>query len=73
MSYEAIAKKYETLTAEQQMIVYNLIISLGKLNAKQAKSTPQKRVFGQFAGRATATFSDNWSMSEEELCGSCTI
>ena len=35
MSYEALEKNYETLTPEQQLIVYNLVISLGKLNAKQ--------------------------------------
>ena len=68
MGYEAIAHDYETLTEEQQMIVYNLIVSLGKLNANQTQTIQKKRVFGQFAGCATAIFSDNWGISEEELC-----
>lgn len=34
MCYEVLEKNYETLTPEQQLIVYNLVISLGKLNAK---------------------------------------
>ena len=68
MSYDVLEKSYETLTDEQQLIVYNLVISLGKLNAKQDAKALEKRTFGKFAGRATATFSDDWEISEEELC-----
>ncbi|MBR6215320.1 MAG: hypothetical protein IKQ84_02835 [Spirochaetaceae bacterium] len=68
MSYDVLEKSYETLTDEQQLIVYNLVISLGKLNAKQDAKALKKRTFGKFAGRATATFSDDWEISEEELC-----
>ena len=68
MSYDVLEKSYETLTDEQQLIVYNLVISLGKLNAKQDAKALKKRTFGKFAGRATATFSDDCEISEEELC-----
>lgn len=64
MSYDVLEKSYETLTDEQQLIVYNLVISLGKLNAKQDAKALKKRTFGKFAGRATATFSDDWEISE---------
>lgn len=67
MTYEVLEKDYETLTEEQQRIVYNLIISLSKLNISKT-SSQNKRVFGKFAGRATAKFSDDWEMTEEELC-----
>ena len=68
MSYDLLEKNYETLTEEQQLIVYNLVISLGNLNAKQGTEPLTKRSFGKFAGKAKAVFSDNWDMSEEELC-----
>ena len=68
MPYAVLEKSYETLTAEQQMIVYNLVLSLEKMNEKQA-AQPKKREFGKFCGRATAVFSDDWEMSESELCG----
>ena len=64
MSYDVLEKSYETLTDEQQLSVYNLFISLGKLNAKQDAKALKKRTFGKFAGRATATFSDDWEISE---------
>ena len=67
MAYDVLQQSYETLTEEQQMIVYNLVLSLCKLNSKPVES-PKKRVFGKFAGKATASFSDAWEMSEEELC-----
>lgn len=67
MRFDALQKSYETLTEEQQMIVDNLILSLGKLNEKPVEAS-KKREFGQFAGKATAVFSDSWEMSEEELC-----
>lgn len=67
MAYDVLQQSYEALTEEQQMIVYNLVLSLCKLNSKPSES-PQKRVFGKFAGKATAIFSDSWEMSEEELC-----
>ncbi len=66
MSYEVLEKKYNALTEEQQMIVYNLVLSLGKLNEANA-TTPKKRVFGKFANRATVNFSENWEMTESEL------
>lgn len=31
--------------------------------------TPQKRKLGTLEGKATVSFSDNWSMSDEELIG----
>lgn len=68
MSFDVLEKSYETLTDEQQLIVYNLVISLGKLNAKKDEKALKKRTFGKFTGRATATFSDDWEISEEELC-----
>ena len=67
MAYEVFKKNYEILTEEQQMIVYNLVLSLVNLNAKLAEA-PAKRMFGKFAGKAKATFSDSWEMTEEELC-----
>lgn len=35
MSYEILEKSYSTLTEEQQLIVYNLVLSLEKLNEKK--------------------------------------
>ncbi|MBO4534288.1 MAG: hypothetical protein J5726_11430 [Treponema sp.] len=67
MAYDLLEKNYETLTEEQQLIVYNLVLSLVNLNSKPMES-PKKRTFGKFAGKATAFFSDSWEMSEEELC-----
>ena len=67
MAYDVLQQSYETLTEEQQMIVYNLVLSLSKLNSKPAES-PKKRVFGKFTGKATASFSDSWEMTEEDLC-----
>lgn len=67
MAYDLLEKNYETLTEEQQLIVYNLVLSLVNLNSKPMES-PKKRTFGKFAGKATAVFSDSWEMSEEELC-----
>lgn len=66
MSYEILEKTYVSLTEEQQVIIYNLALSLEKLNEKK---NLKKREFGKFAGKASAKFSDNWEMSEEELCG----
>lgn len=68
MSYDVLAKSYETLTAEQQRIVYNLVVSLEKMNAKKTEQNLKKRVFGKFKGQASAVFSDDWEISEEELC-----
>ena len=68
MPYDLLEKNYETLTAEQQLIVYNLVISLGNLNTKQDCKPLKKRSFGKFAGKAKAVFSDTWDMTEEELC-----
>ncbi|MBO7480595.1 MAG: hypothetical protein J6T63_00645 [Bacteroidales bacterium] len=68
MSYEAMKQAYNALTAEQQAIVYNLTISLMHLNARFDIQAPQKRTFGQFAGRAKAIFADDWEMTEDELC-----
>ena len=67
MAYDLLEKNYKTLTEEQQLIVYNLVLSLVNLNSKPMES-PKKRTFGKFAGKATAVFSDSWEMSEEELC-----
>lgn len=66
MSYEILEKTYKTLNEEQQMIVYNLIVSLGKLNEKN-KTNPQKREFGKFAKKAKVSFSENWEITESEL------
>lgn len=65
MSYEIMEKTFRTLPEEQQQIVYNLVLSLGKLPQGAAQ---RKRSFGKFAGKATATFSEDWEMSEAELC-----
>ncbi|MBQ9260072.1 MAG: hypothetical protein IJ187_09530 [Neisseriaceae bacterium] len=69
MSYAAIEHSYNTLTQEQQVIVNDLIVSLAKLNKRNLKEKARpKRTFGQFSGRATAIFSNTWSMTEDELC-----
>ena len=68
MPYAVLEKSYATLTAEQQAIVYNLVLSLEKMNERQS-AQPKKREFGKFKGKATAEFSDDWEMSEAELCG----
>ena len=68
MSYEAMKQAYNTLTAEQKSSVYNLTISLMHLNAKLDTQAPRKRTFGQFVGHAKAIFSDDWEITEDELC-----
>ncbi len=35
MSYEVLKKTFSTLTEEQQLIIYNLAISLEKMNEKR--------------------------------------
>lgn len=68
MPYDLLEKNYKSLTEEQQLIVFNLVVSLGNLNAAQSAGSLKKRTFGKFAGKAKAVFSDDWEMSEEELC-----
>ena len=68
MNYAAIERSYNTLTEEQQAIVYNLVLSLAKLNSIKTPETAQQRTFGQFANTATATFADDWAITEQELC-----
>ena len=68
MSYETMKNAYSALTEEQQLIVYNLTISLLNMNRKFEPVLSAKREFGQFAGKATAVFADNWDMTEDELC-----
>ena len=43
MSYEIFEKALDTLTKEQQTVVYNLIVSLGKLNSKEDGETPAQK------------------------------
>ena len=40
MSYEVLEKTYNTLTEEQQAIVYNLVISLGNMNVSINQQSP---------------------------------
>lgn len=68
MSFETLEKNYKTLTTEQQLIIYNLVLSLGKMNSQKNNTSMKKRSFGKFSGRATATFSDDWELTDEELC-----
>ncbi len=41
MSYETLEKNYKNLTEEQQLIVYNLILSLSKINVQGAQCVPK--------------------------------
>ncbi|MEE3472768.1 MAG: hypothetical protein VZR24_19160 [Butyrivibrio hungatei] len=41
MSYEVLEKTYNTLTEEQQAIVYNLVLSLGNMNISIKESKPE--------------------------------
>ena len=68
MSYEVLEKTYNTLTEAQQLVVYNLVLALEKLNIQHHQEPLKKRTFGKFADKATATFSDSWEMTEQELC-----
>ena len=68
MSFDVLEKTYNTLTEEQQLMVYDLAISLHKLNMAPKSKPMPKRKFGKFANVAKVSFSDNWEMSEEELC-----
>ena len=68
MPYAAIENSFERLTEEQKLIVYNLVVSLGKMNECHEVHKPKKRVFGKYAGKASVAFADDWEMSEEELC-----
>lgn len=69
MSYEMLEKNYNALTAEQQTFIYNLVVSLGKLNAQLVEVGPRKREFGKFSDTGRASFSEDWEMSEEEFLG----
>jgi len=40
MCYEVLEKTYNTLTEEQQAIVYNLVISLGNMNVSINQQSP---------------------------------
>lgn len=68
MSYQIMEKTYKRLTVEQQRIIYNLAVLLLHLNVKAEIQRQHKRTFGKFAGRSKAVFSDNWEITEEELC-----
>ena len=68
MSYEIMEKTFRALPEEQQNIVYNLVLSLGGLPHDAQSAAPRKRSFGKFAGIATATFSEDWEMTEAEMC-----
>ena len=55
MSYEIFEKALDTLTKEQQTVVYNLIVSLGKLNSREDDETPaQKFLKLSWAGNESA-------------------
>ena len=43
MSNEIFEKALDSLTKEQQTVVYNLIVSLGKLNSKDNDETPAQK------------------------------
>ncbi|MBR5939617.1 MAG: hypothetical protein IKZ88_00020 [Neisseriaceae bacterium] len=69
MNYATIERPYNTLTEEQQAIVYDLVLSLAKLNSvKTQPETVQKRTFGKFANTATAVFANDWTITEQDLC-----
>lgn len=68
MSYDILEKTYNSLTEDQQLIVYNLALSLCKLNIAPKMEGKSKREFGQFSNSAKVSFSDNWETTEEELC-----
>lgn len=69
MSFDVLEKTYNTLTEQQQLMVYDLALSLSKLNMAPKSEPTSKRVFGKFSKTAKAYFSDNWEMTEEEMCG----
>lgn len=69
MSFDVLEKTYNTLTEQQQLMVYDLALSLSKLNMAPKSEPTSKRVFGKFSKTAKAHFSDNWEMTEEEMCG----
>ena len=43
MSFENFEQALSSLTQEQQTVVYNLIVSLGKLNSKDDEETPAQK------------------------------
>ena len=43
MTYDNFEKALATLTKEQQTAVYNLIVSLGKLNSREDDETPAQK------------------------------
>lgn len=67
MSYTQMEHTFNLLTDEQQQAIFNLAVLMLNSNSNAA-SKPQKRTFGQYAGRATAVFADDWEMTDEELC-----
>ena len=55
--------------AEQNKLFLQLKQTVSQeANQNKGHSKPQKRIFGQFAGKATATFADDWSINENEFC-----
>ena len=55
MSFDVLEKTYGSLTAEQQTIVYNLVISLGNMNSRLNKENGMNKdeklaLFQKFKG-----------------------
>lgn len=65
MPYAAVAQKLETLNDELLQEAFNYI---SYLQTKQ-QATQSERKFGTLEGRVSAKFSDDWTMSDEELLG----
>ena len=51
MSYALLKENYDILSEEQQKIVYNLVLSLSKLNERQKVPLVNKRVFGKLQSK----------------------
>ncbi len=67
MSHSQMEQTFKMLTDEQQLAIYNLAVLLLNSNADTTAKKTKKRTFGQYSGRATAVFADDWEMTDEEL------
>ena len=54
------------IPAEKEKLYINQKVIITALDER---ITPKKRKLGTLEGRATVSFADDWSMSDEELAG----
>ena len=63
MGYDKMQTTYESLTAEQQLVVYNLAVSLRNLNSKQEENKMSNVVYAaQHSTENTSLFNKKYGI-----------